>query len=959
MLAALWCSGPSPDRRSPSVFAALGPVIALATLADSRWSARRTRRSAAIAFDEELAAPRTRIRAAHTAERAVLDELHPAGLGARAPARGRPGSMADGMRLNWCSGGTTIPSAVLLDPGARADEPYRSRLVELADEAAALRDAPITVPVTTGIGVCGPRPLAQAVLRALAVQLAWSLSPGQWWFGETGEGWANALPHPRGPAPPSQGIRLGRSDADGTVTLALADREDDLPAGCGAVLVVGGGELARIAWHPDPALRGELTIDAVSERDAAEWAAALRSEAVRTGLLGTAATLPRSIGLHELPTEGALADGGLAAQFAVTAAGPLTIDLVEHGPHAIVGGTTGSGKSELLVAWVVALAARYPPSALGFLLVDFKGGSAFAALAALPHATGTITDLDAGGALRALASLRAEVTAPGAGARRGSGARDITEAMDVSGRPCSDGWSSWSTSSPRCSPSTPTCTRCSPTSPPAGAPWASTSCCARSDRRARCATRCWPTPTSGSRCGSTIAPTAPPSIGTDDAAAILRRGAAGAHSSRWRAGDPVLVQFARASDADLAGGRAALGGFEPTARRPWIEPLPERGPDSPSSRLAPDGYPFGLLDRPDEQRREVAVWAPSRHGGLLVLGCGRRRHEHRARHDRGVRSGARWLPRACRSGLGCGPDLLGAPAPGVVAADDLDALFGRFLQTIAREFADRLVRLAQRRVLSSGLHVVASMRRIPGELQVLREPAAQPSAAAAREPARPRARRRRRRAPRSVGGPGRRHLAECAGPGRHWVPGGGPRIRRRADEHRSPRARRSRWSRREPLPWRSGWPKRATASIAWPRRSLPDSDAPFAVIGDVDEWQAHWGALAALRPLAATVFDACSPSDLRQLTRNRQLPPPLGERSVHGWWAATATSARTALPERSPPARRPAGRSRPCATATGSLATLPAYVLSPRASAGSAPRAASQPRFVIARTYGSVAFVSA
>ena len=85
---------------------------------------------------------------------------------------------------------------------------------------------------------------------------------------------------------------------------------------------------------------------------------------------------------------------GLAAPIGRDAHGPVWLDLVAQGPHALIAGTTGSGKSELLVAWVVALAALHPPSRLSFLLVDFKGGAAFAPLAGLPHVVGILSDLD-------------------------------------------------------------------------------------------------------------------------------------------------------------------------------------------------------------------------------------------------------------------------------------------------------------------------------------------------------------------------------------------------------------------------------------------------------------------------------------------------------------------------------------------------------------------------------------
>ena len=95
------------------------------------------------------------------------------------------------------------------------------------------------------------------------------------------------------------------------------------------------------------------------------------------------------------------------------AAGPngstVDIDLRRDGPHGLIAGTTGSGKSELLQSLVVGLAARIPPDLLNFVLFDYKGGSAFREVAELPHVTGVVTDLNERLAARALASLRAEL----------------------------------------------------------------------------------------------------------------------------------------------------------------------------------------------------------------------------------------------------------------------------------------------------------------------------------------------------------------------------------------------------------------------------------------------------------------------------------------------------------------------------------------------------------------------
>ncbi|TQJ51633.1 FtsK/SpoIIIE domain-containing protein [Phycicoccus sp. SLBN-51] len=93
----------------------------------------------------------------------------------------------------------------------------------------------------------------------------------------------------------------------------------------------------------------------------------------------------------------------------VTTGGPCSIDLRRDGPHVLVGGTTGSGKSELLRTLVTGLATVNRPDRLAFVLVDYKGGAAFRDCARLPHTVGLVTDLDAHLAARALTSLTAEL----------------------------------------------------------------------------------------------------------------------------------------------------------------------------------------------------------------------------------------------------------------------------------------------------------------------------------------------------------------------------------------------------------------------------------------------------------------------------------------------------------------------------------------------------------------------
>ncbi|WP_314649315.1 FtsK/SpoIIIE domain-containing protein [uncultured Microbacterium sp.] len=101
--------------------------------------------------------------------------------------------------------------------------------------------------------------------------------------------------------------------------------------------------------------------------------------------------------------------GTLRAIIGQGASDAMALDLRTQGPHALVGGTTGAGKSEFLQAWVLGMAAAHSPDRVTFLFVDYKGGSAFADCVELPHCVGLVTDLSPHLVRRALTSLRAEL----------------------------------------------------------------------------------------------------------------------------------------------------------------------------------------------------------------------------------------------------------------------------------------------------------------------------------------------------------------------------------------------------------------------------------------------------------------------------------------------------------------------------------------------------------------------
>ena len=87
----------------------------------------------------------------------------------------------------------------------------------------------------------------------------------------------------------------------------------------------------------------------------------------------------------------------------------LNLHEKSHGPHGLVAGTTGSGKSEIIQSYILSLAVNFHPHEVGFLLIDYKGGGMASLFKNLPHLLGTITNLDGSESMRALASIKSEL----------------------------------------------------------------------------------------------------------------------------------------------------------------------------------------------------------------------------------------------------------------------------------------------------------------------------------------------------------------------------------------------------------------------------------------------------------------------------------------------------------------------------------------------------------------------
>jgi len=210
----------------------------------------------------------------------------------------------------------------------------------------------------------------------------------------------------------------GGKDRSRVAGIVIATSEEQLPASCTTIIRVGE-DSAATAEQPEDLSRVEDFILAGLSREEALRCATRLAHFDDPELSVPGASLPSLVRLpgilgYERPDPSVIrrmwqSSNGVSTPIGTGEEGPLTLDLVKDGPHGLVGGTTGSGKSEFLRSLVAGLAARNDPTRLNFILIDFKGGAAFKACERLPHTIGTISNLDEQLADRALLALEAEM----------------------------------------------------------------------------------------------------------------------------------------------------------------------------------------------------------------------------------------------------------------------------------------------------------------------------------------------------------------------------------------------------------------------------------------------------------------------------------------------------------------------------------------------------------------------
>lgn len=875
--------------------AALGPLIAGATLADGARGARRDRRRA----QENARAAREhvdrQIGQRHADERARRWARHPdvAGFAANdgeiwRPVAGRGemlvlGSGADSSDLRVTGGGADAAS------------------VAIRTRAATLHDAPILVPPASGIAVIGTPVVAGAVVRALVLQLAMTLPPGELRIvgplrGESA--WAERLPHRRSGSGLQLALGAPGEPITGAPDLAIVrvDPSAPRPPGCGVVLTVrspgraqldAGGEVREIAVEALGSAQALVLTDELIARAAQLQGSAGASGPVALGSL-----------LSDAPPA---TRGTLPAVIGVEGSEPCVIDLVADGPHAVVAGVTGSGKSELLVTWILALCAAHSTQEVSFLLADFKGGTAFDALAGVPHVTGVITDLDGTGARRAIESLRAEVRwREGELAR--VGARDVQDPR-VEVPPLVivvDEFAALLGEHPELhAVFTDVAARGRAlgmhlvlgTQRPAGV--------VRESLLANCPLRISLRVTDPTDSRAVI--------GTDEAAMLPggpdARGLALVRTAADHS--PRQVRIALSSQTDREAITASAAG--PRPRRPWLPELPTRIDLEDLAALADeagDTLLLGLVDEPDLQRqRPVGLRRQER--GMLVIGSGGS-GKSTVLHTLAVQAHGPVVRVA-----GSGEDVWDAvdrlseraPEPGsLLLIDDLDALASTLPPDYARELLERLERLV-RGAGEAELLVVAAAQRLNGGAARIADLLPRRLVLAASSRA--------------------EHIAAGGDPS-HYAPGGPP-GRGRLDGRsvqvamtQPPAALRS----DPPQLWHpsgalTGFvlrrsPAAREALAAWERAgvrllSLDEysgagewaTDAPVMVAGDVEEWQRHWRALSAVRSDHDLVVDATCGPEYRTLTGQRGLPPYCEPGRARAWLlSAGGAATRIALPSR-------------------------------------------------------------
>ena len=213
-----------------------------------------------------------------------------------------------------------------------------------------------------------------------------------------------------------------KEKAYGLTTILLAERYEELPNVCD--FIVENTEEFQGIYETDASMatRQKIVFDCVDNKSLENFARNLArlqvQEMEKGGEVPAGLTFlemlevgsPQEIPVKELWAKNRTYDNikGLLGQKAGGA--PCYLDVHEkyHGPHGLVAGTTGSGKSETLQTYMMALAVNYSPDDIGFFIIDYKGGGMANLFDGLPHMIGSISNLSGNQVKRAMISIKSE-----------------------------------------------------------------------------------------------------------------------------------------------------------------------------------------------------------------------------------------------------------------------------------------------------------------------------------------------------------------------------------------------------------------------------------------------------------------------------------------------------------------------------------------------------------------------
>lgn len=208
----------------------------------------------------------------------------------------------------------------------------------------------------------------------------------------------------------------------GVTFVFFGDTRADISLGCEYLIQSSEAGKGTLIDTKDSKKEKEFTYNLISDSDMHAMVQLLAP--VYTEEISLEGSLTKNISLFELLHILAVEDVNLAqrwnaakvyqsmaAPIGVAKSGMILLDLHDkaHGPHGLVAGTTGSGKSELLQTYILSMAALYHPYEVGFVIIDFKGGGMANQFKDLPHMMGRITNIDGKEINRSLRSIKAEL----------------------------------------------------------------------------------------------------------------------------------------------------------------------------------------------------------------------------------------------------------------------------------------------------------------------------------------------------------------------------------------------------------------------------------------------------------------------------------------------------------------------------------------------------------------------